>query len=464
MESRAMAALLSSLVSQLLLILLVPLLSPSSPTSALWLPSSSSSSSHFHQDSLFFSLIHHFLSSSEIAAALSLLPRKRRRIHLSHLDSDSDSGDDAHDPDTEFASRFSQLERVDSFILRNPDSFRLHFRMTASTFEWLVGLLEPLLDCRDPIGSPLNLSPELRLGIGLYRLSTGSDYPEISSRFRVSESVARFCAKQLCRVLCTNFRFWVGFPSPSELETVSKEFETITGLPNCCGVIGCTRFVIKRADRNGESESNINREETVAAQIIVDSSSRILSIIAGFNGDKDDSTILKSSTLYKDIKSSRLLNSLPVPVYLDGVDIPQYLVGDSGYPLLPWLLVPFLDPSPGSCEENFNAGHLLMMGSMLKTVASLRSWGVLSSAMQGEFRIRNAVACIGACSILHNALLMRGDYSALCDSRLGDNVVGGGDGTQGRFRRANLEETSLERKAFKIRSVLATKAKHFEIS
>lgn len=316
--------------------------------------------------------------------------------------------------------------------------------MSSSTFEWLSGLLEPLLECRDPVNSPLNLSAEFRLGIGLFRLATGSDYSQISKQFGVSESVAKFCAKQLCRVLCTNFRFWVGFPSSNELESVSTAFETLTGLPNCCGVIDCTRFNI--VNNNGNKKV---QEDSIAAQIVVDSSSRILSIVAGFRSDKSDYEVLKSSTLYKDIEGERLLNSPKVNV--NGVDVNQYLVGNGGYPLLPWLMVPFLDSVPGSCEENFNKAHSLMRASAIRTIASLKNWGVLSQPIEEEFKI--AVAYIGACSILHNALLMRDDYSALCDG------MGDYDQSSQHYKDSALEENLIDGKASSIRSALATRAK-----
>ncbi|MED6216171.1 hypothetical protein PIB30_005052 [Stylosanthes scabra] len=56
-------------------------------------------------------------------------------------------------------------------------------------------LLEPLVDCRDPL--LLNLTAGSRLRIGLFHLAKGSDYPEISTRFGVPVSVAKFCVKQL---------------------------------------------------------------------------------------------------------------------------------------------------------------------------------------------------------------------------------------------------------------------------
>lgn len=317
--------------------------------------------------------------------------------------------------------------------------------MTSTTFEWLSGLLEPLLECRDPVGSPLNLSAELRLGIGLYRLANGSNYSDIATRFGVPESVTRFCAKQLCRVLCTNFRFWVAFPSQDELKSVSNSFEELTGLPNCCGVIDCARFKIVKDDETW-------KEDSIAVQIVVDSSSRILSIVAGFRGDKPDSTVLKLSTLHKDVEEGRVLNSNPV--YVNGAAVNQYLVGNGGYPLLPWLIVPYEDFLPGSCEEKFNAAHRFLRVPALKAIASLKNWGVLSKPITEE--VKSAVAFIGACSILHNVLLMREDDSALCDCS-GDDYD---HQFHGEFR--NLEDDS--KKGFEIRRALAAKAAEFHDS
>ncbi|KAF7810982.1 protein ANTAGONIST OF LIKE HETEROCHROMATIN PROTEIN 1-like [Senna tora] len=421
MESRKLAALLSSLVSQLLLLILL-----------LFPPNSNSSDSHFNNA---FPLIHHFLFSQQIAASLSLPTRKRKRV-----DPEPDQGPQPPSPSPE-----------SGLVARSPDSFRSCFRMTASTFEWLSGLLEPLLECRDPAELfPLNLSAGVRLGIGLFRLANGSDYAEISKRFRVSVSVARFCVKQLCRVLCTNFRFWIAFPnSNDELESVSRGFENLSGLPNCGGAIDCARFSVVN--------SETSREDCIAAQIVVDSSCRILSIVAGFRGHKSNSRILRSTTLYKDIEEGKLLNSSSSSTIIEikSVAINQYLIGDSEYPFLPWLMIPFAESLPGSCEENFNAAHNLMRISALRTIASLKSWGVLSQPIKEE--VKMAVAYIGACSILHNSLLMREDFSALS---------GGFEDYQFQHQNSNKirdykleEDDSVKTKALIIRSALATRAK-----
>ncbi|GFP84587.1 putative nuclease harbi1, partial [Phtheirospermum japonicum] len=402
-----------------LLLLLFPpsntIANPASPTSP---------SPDFHEP--LFHLLRHFLSITDTAAAaISFLSisKKRKRAHSQEPD----------DPGNDTGSG-SRLDRLGSAVPRNPDSFKLLFRMKASTFEWLCGLLEPLLECRDPAGSPLSLTASTRLGIGLFRLSTGAKYAEISTRFGVSEADSRFCVKHLCRVLCTNYRFWVGFPSHAELDPVSTRFETLTGLPNCCGIISCTRFTLEKS--NGSDSIT----DSIAAQVVV----------AGFHGNKTDLQILKSSTLYKDIEKGAILDSNE-QIDVNEVKVPQFLLGNGDYPLLSWLLVPFRDPRSGSAEENFNNVHRSMSLSSLKAVASLRSWGVLSRLVETDRKV--VVACIGACSILHNMLIAREDYSAFCDDELDDNA-------SDNRSKSSLEGDLSDEKAFVIRKALACRAKN----
>ncbi|KAK6946096.1 Harbinger transposase-derived nuclease domain, partial [Dillenia turbinata] len=416
MDSRALAALLASLISEVVVILLLlfPSFTPLSITNSASSSSSSSSSSSF-----FSSSILHSLST------------KRPQLEI---DADDEEVDDSN-------------KKSLPGIAKTLDSFMGWFRISSSTFEWLSSLLEPLLECRDPINSPLNLSPEIRLGIGLFRLANGSNYAQIAKQFGVLESAVKFCCKQLCRVLCTNFRFWVGFPSPNELESVSKGFESLTGLPNCCGVIGCPRFSFVKVDKNG-----VKRVETVAAQIVVDSDSRILSIVAGIRGDKSNSRILKSSSLFKDIESGKLLGSHPIELF--GTKVPQYLVGFEGYPLLPWLMVPYENVHPRSDERSFNLKHRMMRLPMRRAFSSLRKWGILSQPIEEEFRV--AVAYIGACSILHNVLLMREDYSTLSDEFQEDLMV---QKSYWISQDEGFGESATEAEGNLIRSALASKAR-----
>lgn len=191
-----------------------------------------------------------------------------------------------------------------------------------------------------------------------------------------------------------------------------------------------------------ESDAGTAANQSIAAQIVVDSSCRILNIVAGFRGETHNFQILQSSTLYRDIEGGDLLDS--PPLHIHGTPVPQYLVGLRSYPLLNWLIVPYSSPEVGSEEEKLNGALRLMRPAATRTIASLKKWGALSKPIEAENKM--AVAYIGACSILHNVLLMRDEEG----SGMGDDLDDDDDDERSECN----GETLLERKTLDIRRAL----------
>ena len=73
----------------------------------------------------------------------------------------------------------------------------------------------------------------------------------------------------------------------------------------------------------------------------------ITEVVAKWPGSVRDSRMLKHSNLYESFKEN-LLPRLPNGVVL----------GDSGYPLLPWLLVPITEyPAMTAAERRYDDAH-----------------------------------------------------------------------------------------------------------
>jgi hypothetical protein len=72
---------------------------------------------------------------------------------------------------------------------------------------------------------------------------------------------------------------------------------------------------------------------------VVDAQKRFTDIYVGLPGSVNDSRILKKSGLYRRVVNGGLLSD----DLHHTADIPPYILGDKGYPLLPWLLTPFKD-------------------------------------------------------------------------------------------------------------------------
>ncbi|GJN00829.1 hypothetical protein PR202_ga18047 [Eleusine coracana subsp. coracana] len=299
----------------------------------------------------------------------------------------------------------------------SPDHFPLAFRVSAPTFHFLAGLLDPLLS------HPSLPSPVL---LALARLASGLPYPALAGFFRVPPSAARAASRRLRRVLLANFRFWLAFPTEPTVAASSSSTR-----PSCRGALGCTRFT--------------GPEGPLAAQIVASTSSRVLSLAAGFRGDRTDIEVLRLSSLYQEVEQGSVLHS------------GQYLVGDGGgYPLLPWLMVPFPGPIvPGSPEAEFNRAHKAMCRPVRRAVRSLMGWGAIAR-LREEDSSRAAVACIGTCAMLHNVLLTREDYSALApeeEEEAGSDL--GGMQRQGDGTYAAAEGLDVDGRALAMRSALA---------
>ncbi|KAI5071253.1 hypothetical protein GOP47_0013504 [Adiantum capillus-veneris] len=256
-----------------------------------------------------------------------------------------------------------------------------------------------------------------RVAMALFRLATGAKYSEVAEKFGLGESTAFICTRQLCDALCSRFKHYLAFPKPESLARVIRKFENVSGLFNCCGAVDCTRFKIRRpAGPHAGDYYDGNMFHSVIAQLVVDSDSRILNIAAGFAGGTGDSKVLRLSALYDDVQSCKLLNGPSVQA--NGLEVPQYLVGDAGLPLLPWLMVPFEDTDFYPYKVHFNQRHLIARQAVLRAFASLRKWRIFGRAMSVD--VKTAVSMIGACSILHNMLLHKGEPLDLEEDHLQD--------------------------------------------
>ena len=74
-------------------------------------------------------------------------------------------------------------------------------------------------------------------------------------------------------------------------------------------------------------------------QGVVDAQKHFTDIFVGLPRNINDSRILKKSGLYRHIENCSLISD---NLYHTS-DIPSYIIGNKGYPLLPWLLTMFKD-------------------------------------------------------------------------------------------------------------------------
>ena len=115
-----------------------------------------------------------------------------------------------------------------------------------------------------------------------------------------------------------------------------------------------------------------------------------------------DARVLANSSIYEKINDGKLLCG---PVQ-DGIRL--FLVGDSAYPLRPWLMKPFPHSGALSAQQKLY-NYRMCRGRVVIEIAFGRlkaRWRRLSK--QNDMNVDNVPTVVGACCILHNICQIHG--------------------------------------------------------
>lgn len=140
---------------------------------------------------------------------------------------------------------------------------------------------------------------------------------------------------------------------------------------------------------------------------------RILSINAAHAGGTHDSFIWRHSRVREQMERN----------YHYGEHF--WLIGDSGYPLQPWLLTPILNSAPGSPQERYTASLTSARSSIERCNGTLK---LRFRCLLGERTLRYSPEFVGtittACAVLHNICIAgRLNFEELVEYEH-DNILG----------------------------------------
>ncbi|KAL4589844.1 hypothetical protein LXL04_002755 [Taraxacum kok-saghyz] len=327
----------------------------------------------------------------------------------------------------------------------NDQLFIESFRMSKQSFSYLLALLTPSL-------SSLTIPPNYAVSATLFRLAHGASFNAVARRFDLDSPTACRVFYVVCKAIIDNLGHF--FELRTDLNRIVLGFGWIS-LPNCCGVLGIDSFAVK-GNLFGENGY-------VMVQALVDSEGRFLDVSAGWPSTMKPEMVLRQSELFSAIEESRELLIGPSYELNDGTSIPQYILGESCFPLLPWLITPFRksdtddhededDVNDGclnlsSSKQAFNSVHNRGMELLDTAFGRLRSrWRILSKEWMEE-SIESFPYVVVACCLLHNFLIKSNEEFPDEDSDYMRNhdlpdYEGEGDETGERIRSAIASDLS----------------------
>ena len=143
-------------------------------------------------------------------------------------------------------------------------------------------------------------------------------------------------------------------------------------------------------------------------QAVVDHQYRFLDIYVGWPGSVHDARVFAHSSLYNKGESGTLLLS-GVKTIQPGIDLPLYIIGDSAYPLLNWLMKPY-PQSLATTRNQITYNYRISRARIVVENAFGRLKGRWRRLLKrNDMIVENVSTVVAAACVLHNLCEMHNE-------------------------------------------------------
>jgi len=308
-------------------------------------------------------------------------------------------------------------EEIDLFVIRAPkryirdtqnpfeffneQDFKKRFRFSKRSVMFnILPLVEEGLAKTNNRGLPV--SPIIQLLICLRFYATASFQLVMGDVIQISQStISRIIFRVSC-LIASNINKYIKMPTSDQARSENKRlFRELgygpggaIGLPSIDGAIDCSHIRLTHTRFQNLNEIYRNRKGyfSLNVQAIVGPRTEILDIVPEWPGSEHDSRILQNSRIFMRYRQGQL-NDI--------------LVGDAGYPSLPFLLTPINNPVTDE-EISYNIIHGKTRRIVERTFGIWkRRFPCLSRGL--STKLITSTTIIVACAVLHNLSLILND-------------------------------------------------------
>lgn len=218
-------------------------------------------------------------------------------------------------------------DRTHPWDMLNDDQFIANFRFCRDAVQVIVDIISVQLE--RPTARSSAFSPMIQVLATLqYYISNARQFDVSNNTYIMSSqpSISRQ-VKEVSRLLADEAIRTIGFPTGERLLESKAIFFALGTIPDVAGVIDCTHIRLMTVPaEHAFSYRNRKVFYSINCQVVVDGHGKICNIVARWPGSRHDSFILRHSQLWGQLHRG---------------EVPGILVGDSGYPLCPFLLTPY---------------------------------------------------------------------------------------------------------------------------
>ncbi|KAJ1190558.1 hypothetical protein NDU88_007296 [Pleurodeles waltl] len=266
------------------------------------------------------------------------------------------------------------------------------YRFDRATIQELCTHLEP--DLMSPIRHPTGIPPDVQVLSVLHFLASGSFQTTVAMASGMSQPMFSKVLSRVLSALLKHVRRYIIFPEMEDLPTVKGDFYALGYIPNVIGAIDGTHVALVPPHRSEQVYRNRKSYHSMNVQMVCLADQYISQVNAMFPGSVHDAYILRNSSI-PDMMAQLQRHRV-------------WLLGDSGYPNLSWLLTPVRNPGTRA-EERYNEAHGWSRRVIEHTFSLLKARFRRLHMTGGSLFYSPKKVCeiIIACSMLHNLALRR---------------------------------------------------------
>ncbi|KAK0592477.1 hypothetical protein LWI29_019818 [Acer saccharum] len=302
--------------------------------------------------------------------------------------------------------------RISGPLSESKDSkkFESVFKISRKTFDYICSLVKEDMTARQSsfaFSNGKHLSLNDMVAVALRRLSSGESLSNIGDSFGLNQSTVSQITWRFVEAMEERALHHLQWPTTeAEMENLKSKFEKIRGLHNCCGAIDITHIVMNIPAVDPSNNVWLDREKSYSMilQAIVDPEMRFRDIITGWPGSLNDALVLQNSGFFKLAEEGKRLNGKKLQLS-EGTELREYIVGDTGFPLLPWLLTPYHGKGLSDNQAEFNKRHSATRMVAQMALARLKEvWRIIHGVMWMPDKNR-LPRIVLVCCLLHNIII-----------------------------------------------------------